>query len=43
VKSLALQQFDDYVKRVRIFVHPHRIAELRALGATNELVNEAIE
>jgi HD superfamily phosphohydrolase len=42
VRSLALQQFDDFVKRVRIFVHPARIDELRSLGATNELVDEAI-
>jgi HD superfamily phosphohydrolase len=42
VRSLALQQFDDYVKRVRIFIHPARIDELRAVGATNELVSEAL-
>ena len=29
VHTLARQQFDDYVKRVRIFVHPGLIAELR--------------
>jgi hypothetical protein len=30
VRTLAKEQFDDYVKRVRIFVHP-RIASARKL------------
>ena len=29
VHTLAREQFDDYVKRVRIFVHPGLVAELR--------------
>jgi HD superfamily phosphohydrolase len=31
VHALARRQFDDYVKRVRIFVHPRVAGELRAL------------
>jgi HD superfamily phosphohydrolase len=30
VHTLAMQQFEDYVKRVRIFVHPRLVGELRA-------------
>jgi HD superfamily phosphohydrolase len=42
VRTLAKQQFDDYVKRVRIFVHP-RIAQLaREVSNLNELLEEAI-
>ena len=29
VRTLAQEQFDDYVKRVRIFVHPRIAAEAR--------------
>ena len=29
VRTLAQEQFDDYVKRVRIFVHPRVAAEAR--------------
>ena len=31
VRTLAQEQFDDYVKRVRIFVHPRIAAEARRL------------
>ena len=31
VVALATRQFDDYVKRVRVFVHPSLAAELRAV------------
>ena len=30
VRALATEQFDDYVKRVRVFAHPRVVAELRA-------------
>jgi HD superfamily phosphohydrolase len=43
VRTLAREQFDDYVKRVRLFAHPRIAAELRALGSLPELVTEAAE
>jgi len=43
VCALAQKQFDDYVKRVRVFVHPDVAAELRGLGNLSELVCEAID
>jgi HD superfamily phosphohydrolase len=42
VHTLATQQFDDYVKCVRIFAHPRIVAELRRLSRLNELLEEAI-
>jgi hypothetical protein len=43
VKTLAQQQFDDYVKRVRIFVHPGIVDELRrGKPSTRALVQTAI-
>jgi uncharacterized protein len=43
VQTLAHKQFDDYVKRVRIFVHP-RIAEpLRARSDIPAIIDEAID
>ncbi len=32
VRTLAREQFDDYVKRVRLFAHPRVAADLQALG-----------
>ena len=43
VRALAREQFDDYVKRVRIFAHPRAAAELRALGNFPELLSQAID
>lgn len=43
VKTLAKQQFDDYVKRVRVFAHPRVAADLRALGNLAELIGAAID
>ncbi len=43
VKTLAKQQFDDYVKRVRVFAHPRLAGDLRALPALPELLAEAID
>ncbi len=42
VQTLAQKQFDDYVKRVRIFVHPRVAAQLRALPNLPQLVSDAI-
>jgi len=43
VRTLATEQFDDYVKRVRIFAHPRIVAELQRLEALPELLCEAID
>jgi HD superfamily phosphohydrolase len=43
VRTLARQQFDDYVKRVRLFAHPRIAADLRAVPALPELIAEAID
>jgi len=41
VKTLAKQQFDDYVKRVRILAHPRVAEELLGLGDFSGIVREA--
>jgi HD superfamily phosphohydrolase len=41
VKTLAQQQFDDYVKRVRVLAHPRIAKELASLKNLAELVHEA--
>ena len=43
VHALAQEQFDDYVKRVRIFAHSRVVAELRRLENLPELLAEAID
>jgi HD superfamily phosphohydrolase len=43
VQTLARRQFDDYVKRVRIFAHPRLIDDLRQLDNLSELVGDAID
>lgn len=43
VRTLATEQFDDYVKRVRIFVHPRLLDRLRSLPNLPELVEQAAE
>jgi HD superfamily phosphohydrolase len=43
VRTLAREQFDDYVKRVRIFVHPGLAHDLRQLRAMPSLIAEAID
>lgn len=43
VRALAEEQFDDYVKRVRIFAHPRVAAELGRLDNLDELLGKAIE
>ena len=42
VKTLAREQFDDYVKRVRIFAHPRVADDLRNLVQLPDLLAEAI-
>ncbi len=41
VHTLATKQFDDYVKRVRIFVHPSVIGDLKSI-ALDDCLAEAI-
>jgi len=42
VSTLARKQFDDYVKRVRVYVHPQLLDELRRLGDLAPLLEETI-
>lgn len=42
VQTLARTQFDDYVKRVRIFIHPSIVAEFSRLQDLREVLQEAI-
>ena len=42
VKTLAREQFDDYVKRVRIFANPRVAADLRSLRQLPDLLAEAV-
>ncbi len=42
VQTLAQKQFDDYVKRVRIFVHPRVATALRGLTDLSQVVEAAI-
>ncbi|HUT14121.1 MAG TPA: HD domain-containing protein [Thermoguttaceae bacterium] len=42
VRALAEQQFDDYVKRVRIFAHPRVVADLRRLENLSKLIEQAV-
>jgi len=41
-RTLATEQFDDYVKRVRIFAHPRIVGDLRGLHSLPQLLTEAI-
>jgi len=43
VRTLATEQFDDYVKRVRIFAHPRVVEGLRQLPRLRDLLSEAID
>lgn len=43
VRTLAQEQFDDYVKRVRVFAHPRVASELRGLEDFSGLVNRAVD
>ena len=43
IRTLATEQFDDYVKRVRIFAHPRIVADLRAMTSLPDLIHQAID
>jgi HD superfamily phosphohydrolase len=43
VHTLATRQFDDFVKRVRIFVHPALAGELTRLGSIDGLMAETLK
>lgn len=43
VRTLAREQFDDYVKRVRVFVHPRLADDLRGVRNLPELVAETVD
>ena len=43
IEALAHTQFDDYVKRVRVFAHPRWAARLAKLPNVNERLQEAAE
>ena len=42
IRTLATEQFDDYVKRVRLFAHPRVVGDLRTLKNLPELLDGAI-
>lgn len=42
VRTLAAEQFDDYVKRVRLFAHPRLVDDLRQLPDLSGLMQQAI-
>ncbi len=41
VRALAREQFDDYVKRVRVFVHPRIAEDVREIDDVEHLIGEA--
>ena len=43
VRTLARTQFDDYVKRVRIFAHPRIVDDLRGLRNFQDVLSAAID
>ena len=43
VRTLASEQFDDHVKRVRLFVHPRLATKLERLPDLAERIGEAVE
>ena len=42
VVTLATRQFDDYVKRVRVLVHPRLAGELRQAGPLDQLLRDSL-
>jgi hypothetical protein len=43
VETLANRQFDDYVKRVRIFANPHCAKKIAAVSNFDEILNGVID
>jgi len=43
VHTLATRQFDDFVKRVRIFVHPNLAADFAQLGSVKGLMEDVLK
>jgi HD superfamily phosphohydrolase len=43
IHTLATRQFDDFVKRVRIFLHPALIADARQIADIEAMVAEALD
>lgn len=43
VQALAREQFDDYVKRVRVFGHPRVAADLKDFRGWNDVLSETLE
>jgi uncharacterized protein len=43
VHTLATRQFDDFVKRVRVFVHPNVAADFAQLGSIQGLMEEVLK
>jgi hypothetical protein len=43
VRTLAREQFDDYVKRVRVFLHPRLLPAVDRLSDPDALVREAVD
>jgi uncharacterized protein len=43
IHTLATRQFDDYVKRVRVFVHPGVVPEVSQVGAIDELIEGTLK
>lgn len=43
VRTLAREQFDDYVKRVRIYVHPRLMQQLRQAADVHALLEQTLD
>ena len=43
VRSLAQEQFDDYVKKVRFFVDPQVIDQIRLIDNLSDLIEESLD
>ena len=43
LRTLAQEQFDDYVKRVRIFAHPRLLARFDSVTNLSDLVAQAAQ
>jgi HD superfamily phosphohydrolase len=43
VRTLAQEQFDDYVKRVRVFIHPRIASQVQKLPKLDQRLAEAIK